>query len=44
MATGAARSAKIPAGLDRDQLLEMYYYLRLTRSLESGWWYSRPAR
>jgi pyruvate dehydrogenase E1 component alpha subunit/2-oxoisovalerate dehydrogenase E1 component alpha subunit len=34
MATGAARSTAIPAGLSRDQLLEIYYYLRLTRSLE----------
>lgn len=30
---GAATSA-IPAGLDREQLLELYYYMRLTRSLE----------
>ena len=29
-----ARSHAIPAGLDREQLLEMYYYMRLTRSLE----------
>src|SRR5919106_5591392 len=29
-----ARSAAIPAGLTRDQLLEIYYYLRLTRTLE----------
>ena len=34
MATGAARSAAPPAGLSRDDLLEIYYYLRLTRSLE----------
>ena len=34
MATGAARSSAPPAGLSRDQLLEIYYYLRLTRSLE----------
>jgi TPP-dependent pyruvate/acetoin dehydrogenase alpha subunit len=34
MPTGAAQRAAIPAGLNRDQLLEMYYYLRLTRSLE----------
>jgi pyruvate dehydrogenase E1 component alpha subunit/2-oxoisovalerate dehydrogenase E1 component alpha subunit len=34
MATGAARRAAIPAGLSRDDLLEIYYYLKLTRSLE----------
>ncbi|MBI4503849.1 MAG: thiamine pyrophosphate-dependent dehydrogenase E1 component subunit alpha [Gemmatimonadetes bacterium] len=34
MATGAARSAAPPAGLSRDDLLKIYYYLRLTRSLE----------
>ena len=36
MTTRAAptRSAAIPAGLSRDQLLEMYRYLRLTRTLE----------
>src|SRR6185503_13069150 len=34
MTTGAVGSAAIPAGLGRQQLLEMYYYLRLTRSLE----------
>ena len=34
MTTGAVRSAAIPSGLSREQLLEMYYYLRLTRSLE----------
>jgi pyruvate dehydrogenase E1 component alpha subunit/2-oxoisovalerate dehydrogenase E1 component alpha subunit len=35
MATGAARSAPIsPSGLSPDQILEIYYYLRLTRSLE----------
>ena len=28
------RSPAIPAGLSRDQLLEIYYYLRLTRTLE----------
>ena len=33
-ATGAARRSAPPAGLSREQLLEMYYYLRLTRSLE----------
>ena len=27
-------AAKIPAGLSREQLLELYYYMRLTRSLE----------
>ncbi len=30
----ATTAAAIPAGLNRDQLLELYYYLRLTRSLE----------
>lgn len=34
MAT-AARALPIPAGLGREQLLELYYYLRLTRSLEA---------
>jgi TPP-dependent pyruvate/acetoin dehydrogenase alpha subunit len=34
MTTGTVRSAAIPSGLGREQLLEMYYYLRLTRSLE----------
>ena len=34
MTTGAARTTAIPAGLSRAQLLEMYYYLRLTRTLE----------
>jgi pyruvate dehydrogenase E1 component alpha subunit/2-oxoisovalerate dehydrogenase E1 component alpha subunit len=35
MATEAARTAAaIPAGLSREQLLEMYYYLKLTRALE----------
>src|SRR5712692_6731440 len=34
MATGAARAAATPAGLSREQLLEIYYYMRLTRSLE----------
>jgi pyruvate dehydrogenase E1 component alpha subunit/2-oxoisovalerate dehydrogenase E1 component alpha subunit len=36
MTTPAAptRSPAIPAGLSRDQLLEMYRYLRLTRTLE----------
>src|ERR687893_674990 len=27
-------SAKLPPSLTRDQLLELYYYMRLTRSLE----------
>jgi pyruvate dehydrogenase E1 component alpha subunit/2-oxoisovalerate dehydrogenase E1 component alpha subunit len=30
----SSRSPAIPAGLSRDQLLEMYRYLRLTRTLE----------
>jgi pyruvate dehydrogenase E1 component alpha subunit/2-oxoisovalerate dehydrogenase E1 component alpha subunit len=30
----ASESAKLPPGLTRDQLLELYYYMRLTRSLE----------
>jgi pyruvate dehydrogenase E1 component alpha subunit/2-oxoisovalerate dehydrogenase E1 component alpha subunit len=30
----AARVPAVPAGLARDDLLEIYYYLRLTRSLE----------
>lgn len=34
MAT-AARIPAIPAGLARDDLLEIYYYLRLTRALEA---------
>ena len=29
-----AHSTEIPAGLTREQLREIYYYLRLTRSLE----------
>jgi pyruvate dehydrogenase E1 component alpha subunit/2-oxoisovalerate dehydrogenase E1 component alpha subunit len=29
-----SRPAAIPAGLSRDQVLEIYYYLRLTRTLE----------
>ena len=29
-----ASTTAIPAGLTRDQLLELYYYMRLTRSLE----------
>ena len=32
--TPALGSAPVPAGLSRDQLLEIYYYLRLTRTLE----------
>jgi pyruvate dehydrogenase E1 component alpha subunit/2-oxoisovalerate dehydrogenase E1 component alpha subunit len=31
----AARLPAIPAGLARDDLLELYYYLRLTRALET---------
>ncbi len=31
---GAATTSVIPAGLTRHQLLDIYYYLRLTRSLE----------
>src|SRR5574341_3511 len=34
MAAPAARRAAIPAGLSREQLLDIYHYLRLTRSLE----------
>src|SRR5687767_15919041 len=35
MTTTAQSPARpIPAGLTRDQLLELYYYMRLTRSLE----------
>ncbi len=34
MAAPAARRAAIPAGLSREQLLDIYSYLRLTRSLE----------
>src|SRR3954470_23336927 len=30
----ASEAAKLPPGLSRDQLLELYYYMRLTRSLE----------
>jgi TPP-dependent pyruvate/acetoin dehydrogenase alpha subunit len=30
----ASEPAKLPPGLSRDQLLELYYYMRLTRSLE----------
>ena len=30
----ASESAKLPPGLNRDQLLELYYYMRLTRTLE----------
>jgi len=30
----ASESARLPPGLNRDQLLELYYYMRLTRSLE----------
>jgi pyruvate dehydrogenase E1 component alpha subunit/2-oxoisovalerate dehydrogenase E1 component alpha subunit len=32
--TAPASVPSLPAGLSRDQLLEIYYYLRLTRSLE----------
>jgi pyruvate dehydrogenase E1 component alpha subunit/2-oxoisovalerate dehydrogenase E1 component alpha subunit len=32
--TAPAQAKSIPAGLSRQQLLEIYYYLRLTRSLE----------
>ncbi len=31
---GVAPAAAIPAGLNREQLLELYYFLRMTRSLE----------
>lgn len=34
MAAGVATTRPSPAGLARDQLLEIYYYMRLTRSLE----------
>jgi len=34
MAAPATRRTPIPAGLSADALLEIYYYLRLTRSLE----------
>jgi TPP-dependent pyruvate/acetoin dehydrogenase alpha subunit len=34
MAAPAARPGTIPEGLTRERLLEIYYYLRLTRSLE----------
>jgi len=34
MTAGAKPASAIPAGLTREQLLEIYYYLRLTRSLE----------
>ena len=30
----ASGAAQLPVGLSRDQLLELYYYMRLTRSLE----------
>jgi TPP-dependent pyruvate/acetoin dehydrogenase alpha subunit len=30
----ASESAKLPPGLTRDQLLELYYWMRLTRTLE----------
>src|SRR5215218_496324 len=30
----ASESARLPPDLNRDQLLELYYYMRLTRSLE----------
>jgi TPP-dependent pyruvate/acetoin dehydrogenase alpha subunit len=30
----ASEPARLPPGLSRDQLLELYYYMRLTRSLE----------
>jgi len=32
--TATAHNTAIPAGLTRDQLLELYYFMRLTRSLE----------
>src|SRR5262245_40937923 len=32
--TVPASAPAIPAGLTRDQLIELYYYMRLTRSLE----------
>jgi TPP-dependent pyruvate/acetoin dehydrogenase alpha subunit len=32
--TATAHTPAIPAGLSRDQLLELYYFMRLTRSLE----------
>jgi TPP-dependent pyruvate/acetoin dehydrogenase alpha subunit len=32
--TAASPTPTIPAGLTRDQLLELYYFMRLTRSLE----------
>jgi pyruvate dehydrogenase E1 component alpha subunit/2-oxoisovalerate dehydrogenase E1 component alpha subunit len=32
--TAVAATTDIPAGLTRDQLLELYYWMRLTRSLE----------
>ncbi len=34
MTAGAAPASAVPAGLTGEQLLEIYYYLRLTRSLE----------
>ena len=34
MTTRARPAVPLPSGLSRDQLLEIYYYLRLTRSLE----------
>ena len=33
-AHSGAAAHPIPAGLGREQLLELYYYMRLTRSLE----------
>jgi pyruvate dehydrogenase E1 component alpha subunit/2-oxoisovalerate dehydrogenase E1 component alpha subunit len=33
-AMAAGKAPRIPAGLTREQLLELYYYLHLTRSLE----------
>ena len=32
--TASAKAPPIPAGLTRDQLLELYYWMRLTRTLE----------
>jgi TPP-dependent pyruvate/acetoin dehydrogenase alpha subunit len=34
MAAPAARGSAIPSGLSREQVLDIYYFLRLTRSLE----------
>src|SRR6267154_4497106 len=34
MTAGAVTGLGLPAGLTREQLLEIYYFLRLTRSLE----------